>query len=121
MRFELHLDPRTSILEVIYPEAPTSLEIGDYVARLRRFIDERQGSWLALVDQRQLKVMSPELMDALKVMNGYAQARGMKRIARLVPDALGSLSAWRVSKEAALKIPAQTFTDREEALRWLLS
>ena len=74
---------------------------------------------MGLVDQRSLKALSPQLLETLKVMYNYAQTHGMKKLARVVPDAFGSMHAWRVAKEAALSVPVQTFTARDEAVTWL--
>lgn len=121
MAFLVRVHPDPCVIEVTYPELPTAFEITDYVARLREAIMGLNGAkWRGLVDQRKLKVMSPELLETLKVTNNFAQVRGMTKLARVVPDALGTLSAWRVAKEAALTIPTQTFSDREQAWAWVI-
>lgn len=121
MAFTVQVHQSPNVIEVVYPEQPSALEISDYVSRLRTAIVGLNGApWLGLVDQRKLKMLTPDLLETLKVMNNFAAHKGMKKLARIVPDAMGSLSAWRVAKEAALHIPTQTFTDKEQALAWLV-
>ncbi len=116
-RIEVHGTP--AILEVTYPDAPTPLEIADYVNGLRTAIGTLKPGWMGLVNQGGLRLMSTELVEALTVMNAYAQGKGMARLARVVPDSFGGMQAWRIAKDAALKIPAETFSTRDEALAWL--
>jgi hypothetical protein len=119
MPFELRIHTQPRVIEVVYPAQPSALEIGDYVARLRKAIDEQGGPWRGLVDQRNLQNLGADLLGALKVTNHYAAGHGMIRLARLVPDAIGTLSAWRVGNEAKLKIPVEIFQSRDEAWSWI--
>lgn len=119
MAFDIVVHAEEHILEVIYPATPTAEEIAAYAPRVRQTIDGMGDEWGALVDQRQLKALPSGLMTTLAVLNAYAQLKGMRRSARVVPDAAAGLKAWRMTQQARLIVPARTFESREEALAWL--
>ncbi len=121
MPFQLTVLPNERRIEVSYPDAPGALEVADYGLRLHKAINEMKGTWCILVDQRQLRFMAPEVQRNMSSLAAYAQARGMRRGARLVCDAVSGLQVWRMHKEAGLTIRTETFTDRETALAWLYS
>lgn len=121
MPFLIRVHDAPQILEVTYPADPSALDISDYVGRLRSTIAGLGGEWMGLVDQGGLRLMRNDLVEVLTVMNAYAQSKGMVRLARVVPDSFGGMQAWRIAKDAALKIPNQTFSTRDEALAWLRS
>lgn len=119
MPFEIRLH-EDSIIEVVYPAQPTAPEVVDYSSRIRKEIDLMRGrGWSCLVDQRQLIVMDPALVDRIAELNAYAQKRGMKRAARVVTSAIGRLQSARVMRDAALRTDFRVFTSRDEALAWL--
>ena len=98
------------------------LRIEDYIYRVRTVIDGYPpGGWLCLVDQRNVLVMSPDLVDKVRVLNVYAVSRGMLRSARVVATAVAGLQASRMAREGSLGIEVQTFDTREAAVAWLTS
>jgi len=106
------------VVEVIYPERPTANDIEAYVAHARAVIDAQHGRpFVCLADQRNVRVMPPELVTALSALNSYAHARGMLRTARLVSSAIANLQAHRLARE--LQFDLQAFESRETALAWL--
>lgn len=120
MPFDITVHPTDRIIEFVYPPAPTAEEVTAYAAQVRKTIDAMgEGSWFALVDQRQLRSMSPELVNTLTGLNAYAQMKGMALSARVVSSAPAGLHAWRMTRQAMLSIPTRTFESREEALAWL--
>ncbi len=119
MPFEFRISLEDAILEVVYPANPTALDIANFATGARKAIEEFRGPWSSLVDQRQLPFLSPELLKAVMEMNGYAERKQMVRHARVVVNAVASLQAWRMSKDAHLAVPVRTFQDRDEAIAWL--
>ncbi len=119
MPFEFRINREDAILEVVYPANPTALDIADYATGARKAIEEFQGPWSSLVDQRQLPFLPPELLKAVGELNGYAERKQMTRHARVVVNAVASLQAWRMGKDAHLAVPVRTFQDRDEAIAWL--
>ena len=120
MPFDVRVQPEARIVEVIYPPEPTQEEVDDYVRRLRAEVEALgPGEWKALVDQRSLKSLTPELVKAMSGLNAWAQANGMARSARMVSDPGAGLQAWRMTKQALLTIPTATFDNRKDALAWL--
>lgn len=117
MPFEIHVHELDEILEVVYPAKATQAEIDDYVRRVRAAIDARKGPWKCLVDQRNLPVLPPELVDQLAALNLYAQRHGMVKTARVVSTVVAGLQAQRMAREGQL--PLASFEAREDALAWL--
>jgi hypothetical protein len=113
----VHADER--ILEVVYPPQPSAEDVQDYLKRVKEAMDTLGGEWSALVDQAQLRVLPPSVVQVMASLNAYAQHKGMKRSARVVTDAASGLQAWRMTKQAMLTIPARTFETRDAALAWL--
>jgi hypothetical protein len=108
------------IIEITYPSEVTPKDVADYVEQLRKDVNARGGAeWSALVDQSRLRVMPASVVGEMARLNAFAQARGMKRSARVVSDPGSGLQAWRMTKNAGLTIPAKTFETRGEALAWL--
>jgi hypothetical protein len=119
MPFDIRIDAKDNIVEVIYPANPTARDVADYVVRMKQVIVARRPGWKCLVDQRALVVMSPELVSELVVLNVLAETAGMARTARLVATAISTLQATRIKSEARLGVPARSFSTREAALAWL--
>ncbi len=119
MPFQIIVHAPERILEVVYPPQPSAADLDDYLARVKETIEGLGGSWSALVDQSQLRVMPSHMVAAMARLNAYAQLKGMQRSARVVSTAASGLQAWRMTKQAMLNIPARTFESRAEALRWL--
>jgi hypothetical protein len=119
MPFQIVVHAAERILEVVYPPQPTNEDVQDYLKRVKEAMDTLGGEWSALVDQAQLRVLSPSVVQTMASLNAYAQHKGMKRSARVVTDAASGLQAWRMTKQAMLTIPARTFESRDEALAWL--
>ena len=120
--FDILLDAEARLVEIVYPARPTADEVEDYIYRVRTVIDGYPpGGWLCLVDQRNVLVMSPDLVDKVRVLNVYAVSRGMLRSARVVATAVAGLQASRMAREGSLGIEVQTFDTREAAVAWLTS
>jgi hypothetical protein len=119
MPFQVTVDEKHRIIDVVYPPQPTASDVSDYLKRIRDAIAQMNGPWSALVDQGQLRVLPPDLVAIMASLNAYAQLHGMKRSARVVSDAASGLQAWRMTKRAMLTIPTRTFETREAALAWL--
>lgn len=121
MPFQITIHEADRILEVTYPPQPTAEDVQDYLQRVKAAMETLGGSWSALVDQSQLRMLPPNIIPVMAGLNGYAQLKGMKRSARVVTDPASGLQAWRMTKQAMLSIPARTFETRDEALAWLLN
>jgi hypothetical protein len=119
MPFDIKVHAQERILEVVYPPEPTAQEVAEYAVQMRATIDGMPSEWFALVDQRAVRAMSPDLVSTLTGLNAYAQMKGMALSARVVQSAPSGLQAWRMTRQAMLNIPARTFESREEALAWL--
>jgi hypothetical protein len=121
-RIAVHADVRPRIVEVIYPAMVTASDVEDYVRRIKVTMDQQKTEWACLVDQRDLTVMPPELVEKIASLNAYAQKRRMIKTARVVSSAVASLQAARISRDSLrTETPLRTFTSRDEALAWLTS
>jgi hypothetical protein len=120
MPFDIRIEAKANIVEVIYPASPTAGDVADYVVRMKAIIASQRPGWKCLVDQRALVVMPPDLVSELVVLNALAQTAGMARSARLVATAISNLQATRIKSEAKLAVPARSFSTREAALVWLM-
>jgi hypothetical protein len=120
MPFEIHVDRSQQLIEVVYPAQPTAEDVAAYVVAIKSAIDTMNGDWVCLVDQRQLKVMPPELVEQVAFLNTWAEERGMHRSARVVSGAVATLQASRMVKEASLGEKVRSFGSRNGALAWLL-
>jgi hypothetical protein len=119
MPFQITVHEADRIIDVVYPPSPTAADVEDYLQRIRETILRMNGSWSALVDQTQLRMMPPDIVAAMVKLNAFAQYNGMRRSARVVSDPGSGLRAWRMTRSAQLTIPTQTFETREDALAWL--
>jgi hypothetical protein len=119
MGFQVTVLPEERRVEVVYPPAPTALDVAAYTLKVRQAVDRMGGPFCCLVDQRQARAMDPELQRAVAAVTHYAQGKGLRRGARLVADAIAGMTAWRAHRDAGLTIPLESFTEREAALRWL--
>ena len=125
VRFEIHVDSGERLVEVTYPDSPSSLETADYLVRMKRIIDqlaqERSASegWFCLVDQRLMRSMSTPLLEQVTYLNRYALQNGMRRSARVVGE--GSAESERQARRIveATDAAVRTFTCRDAALAWL--
>jgi len=117
--FDIIVHGEEHILEVVYPSVASTEDVSHYADAVRQTIDRMGESWVALVDQRQLRSVPRALMSTLAGLNAYAQLKGMQRSARVVPDAAAGLQAWRMTRQALISVPARTFDSREEAIAWL--
>jgi hypothetical protein len=107
------------IIEFVYPERPTAVDVANYVSDVRRIIQRQRGPWCCLVDQRLLPVMPQEFVEHVKDLNAYAAQHKMRKTARLVTNAVASLQAARFAREVKLASSLRTFTSRQAALAWL--
>lgn len=120
MPFQFVTHAEDQILEVVYPGEISPEDITDYATRVRAAIDTFAGApWSSLVDQREVRALSPDLLRVVTHMNLYAANHGMQRTARVVRDAVASLQASRIGGEVGLPVPIQTFQNRQDALEWL--
>ncbi len=119
MTFETtyHADDR--ILEIVYPARPTPEEVDEYVNRTRALIDQIDGPWNCLVDQRKVSVLPPSILVELADLNAYAQKHGMRRTARVVASPASVAQSRRLASAALLAL--ETFSNRDEAIAWLRS
>jgi hypothetical protein len=117
--FEIHIHDADNIIEVVYPPQPTAADVATYVEKIRAVIVIRHAPWRCLVDQRALQVLPPELLEELAALNRFAGEHGMERAARVVSTAVSTLQAMRLAREAQVKVPIRTFTQRDDALAWL--
>lgn len=117
VRFEIRFNKGERFVEVVYPDSPSSLETADYMVRMKRVIDELDGEWTCLVDQRNMRTMSPALLEMVKGLTRQAVQQGMVRIARLIEGESGVAQARQIS--AATRANVRTFTERDSALDWL--
>jgi hypothetical protein len=121
-RIVVHADVKPRIVEVIYPPTVTVSNVEDYVRRIKVTMDQQKTEWACLVDQRDLSVMPPELVEKIASLNAYAQKRRMKKTARVISSAVAGLQAARISRDSLrTETPLRTFTSRDEALAWLTS
>jgi hypothetical protein len=121
-RIVVHTDVRPRIVEVIYPATVTAPDVEAYVQRIKVTMDQQKTEWACLVDQRNLTVLPPELVEKIASLNAYAQKRRMIKTARVVSSAVASLQAARISRDSLrTETPLRTFTSRDEALAWLTS
>ena len=120
MPFQIKLHPRDRIIEVVYPAAPTAADVGDYLMEMKQLIDQQDGKWFCLVDQRSLTQLPAELLDQVAVANSYAVLHGMQRSARIVSSTVAASQASSIAKNVGtIKVKVQTFADRETAIGWL--
>jgi hypothetical protein len=120
MSFEIRIDRAQQLIEIVYPARPTPEDIATYVVAIQSAIVSMNGDWDCLVDQRQLKVMPPALIEQVGFLNAWAEERGMRRSARVVASAVATLQANRMAREASLHVKVRSFASRDEALAWLL-
>jgi hypothetical protein len=119
MPFEIRVDRTRQLIEIVYPAQPTPDDIVVYVAEIQSAIASMNCDWDCLVDQRQLKVMPPELVEQVGFLNAWAAERRMRRSARVVAGAVASLQASRMAREVSLSTKVRSFASREEAIAWL--
>lgn len=119
MPFEIREDAAHHIVEVVYPAEPSAHDVAEYLMKMKRTIDAQAGPWSCLVDQRELKVMEPTLVERVSTLNRYAQAKGMLRSARVVAGSVAALQARKIAENALLRAPVRAFASREEAVAWL--
>src|SRR5262249_14854231 len=119
MGFDIKVDGEARIIEITYPARPTDSEIDAYVREIKAVMDKQPKGWRCLVDQRQLAVMPPDLVDKVADLNAYGVKRGMARAARVIATSVANLQTARMARQAALVVPIKTFTSREAALAWL--
>lgn len=119
VRFEIHVHHGDHFVEVVYPDSPSSLETADYMVRMKRVMDEIEGEWRCLVDQRRMRSMSPALLDMVVGLTRRAVERGLVRVARLIEGELAEARAQarRIGAEAQAEV--RTFTSRDSAVAWL--
>src|SRR5215468_5458265 len=119
MGFEIKVDAEARIIEITYPARPTDSEIDAYVREIKAVMDKQPKGWRCLVDQRQLAVMPPDLVDKVAELNAYGVKRGMARAARVIATSVANLQTARMARQASLEVPIKTFTSRDAALAWL--
>lgn len=122
MPFDVQIDHPRRTLAITYPAQVNATDALEFPPRVRQAIDElaKGGKWFCLVDQRALPTLPAHLLEILKSLNAYGQAKGMSKSARIVSDAIAGLSVLSL-KTGDLKVPIQTFQSREDALQWLLT
>lgn len=122
MPFQIKQHVQDSIIEVIYPAAPTPDDVGDYLVQMKQIIDDQHAQWFCLVDQRSVTALPGQLLDQVSVANSYAVLHGMQRSARIVSSDLAAQQANTIGKSiGAIKVKVKTFVDRESAIAWLRS
>jgi hypothetical protein len=121
MGFVIKVDAAAGIVEITYPARPTDSEIDVYVREIKAVMDVQPKGWRCLVDQRQLAVMAPELVDKVAQLNAYGVKRGMARAARVIATSVANLQTARMARQASLEVPIKTFTSRDAAMAWLKS
>jgi hypothetical protein len=119
MGFEISVNEREQIVEITYPARPSDSEIDAYVRDIKAVMDRLPKGWRCLVDQRQLAVMAPELVEKVAALNAYGAGRGMARAARVIATSVANLQTARMARQASLEVPIKTFTSRDAALAWL--
>ena len=119
MGFEISVNTEEKIVEITYPARPTDAEIDAYVREIKAVMDRQPKGWRCLVDQRQLAVMPPELVDKVAELNAYGVKRGMARAARVIATSVANLQTARMARQASLEVPIKTFTSRDAAMAWL--
>jgi hypothetical protein len=119
MGFEISVNAEEKIVEITYPARVTEAEINAYVREIKAIMDKQPKGWRCLVDQRQLAVMPPELVDRVAELNAYGAKRGMARAARVIATSVANLQTARMARQASLAVPIKTFTSRDAALAWL--
>ena len=119
MGFEINVNVEAGIIEVTYPARPTDAEVAAYVREIKALMDQQKASWRCLVDQRQLAVMAPDLVDKVGELNAYGVKRGMVRAARVIATSVANLQTARMARQVSLPVPIKTFTSRDAALAWL--
>jgi hypothetical protein len=119
MGFDIKVDAEARIVEITYPARPTDPEIEAYVREIKAVMDKQPKGWRCLVDQRQLAVMPPDLVDKVAELNAYGVKRGMARAARVIATSVANLQTARMARQAALVVPIKTFTSRDAAMAWL--
>jgi hypothetical protein len=119
MSFQIRIHDAQDLIEVVYPAQPSEGDVAEYVLAIQRAIRGMRGDWDCLVDQRQLKVMPPALVEEVSRLNAWAKRHRMRRSARVVASAVGGLQANRMAREAALRVEVKSFSTRAEALAWL--
>jgi stage II sporulation SpoAA-like protein len=119
MGFEISINAEEKIVEITYPARPTESEIDAYVREIKAIMDRQPKGWRCLVDQRQLAVMPPELVDKVAELNTYGVQHGMARAARVIATSVANLQTARMARQADLRVPIKTFTSRDAALAWL--
>src|SRR5947209_3574267 len=101
MGFEISEHGAERIVEITYPARPTDVEIEAYVREIKAVMDRQQKGWRCLVDQRQLAVMLPELVDRVGELNTYGVKRGMARAARVIATSVANLQTARMARQAS--------------------
>jgi stage II sporulation SpoAA-like protein len=119
MGFEIRVDAVAGIVEITYPARPTNSEIEAYVREIKAVMDRQPKGWRCLVDQRQLAVMPPDLVERVGELNAYGAKRGMARAARVIATSVANLQTARMARQASLEVPIKTFTSRDAAMAWL--
>lgn len=113
MPFDIRVHEAEKLIEVIYPEQPTRADVADYALRMTTVIEQREGEWRCLVDQRALQLLDPALVSRITTLNSFARTNGMTKSARIVRSPISALQAREIAGEI------RTFTTREEAIAWL--
>lgn len=121
MGFSIVHHREARIVEVVYPASPTASDVAQYLREIRGVMEAafKDGPWCCLVDQRDLTLLDPTLVDHIATMNAFARGHGMRKSARLVKGAMATLQAGRIARAAEVSGLVKTFTDRTEALAWL--
>lgn len=119
MQIQQHKSER--IVEVTYKPVPvTALAHATYTIKMKQIIEEQNGAWALLVDQRLLDHVDDKLKDKMLALYAFAVRRGMVRSARVVRSHGDAQRLSDILQGTSLEKIVGVFTKRQEALDWLL-
>jgi SpoIIAA-like len=114
-------DHRHAVVEVVLEGRMSPEEVRLGQEELRRLLVTVHGRrFKILADVRRLQPVAPAVAEAFREMQEHALAAGLERAAQVVGSSVVTLQRTRISREAGTLSRTRSFTDRDEALDWLV-
>jgi hypothetical protein len=118
---QIHQHKAQRIVEVTYKPVPvTALAHATYTIKMKQIIEDQDGAWALLVDQRLLDRVDDKLKDKMLALYAFAVRRGMLRSARVVRSHEDAQRLADILRGTNLQKIVGVFTKRQEAFDWLL-
>ncbi|MDQ3264520.1 MAG: hypothetical protein M3Y59_12790 [Myxococcota bacterium] len=114
--WQITAHPQERIIEVVYPNAPTTDSLERYESEIRAAILEMNGTWDCLVDQRSMPVLDAEMSQRIADLITWSLDRGMRHAARIVRrGSMAALQAKTLLRASGEGEEQNLFLTREEA------